>query len=283
MTPDSTAAYVSTRQIGDASVSIISDGRFPWAPALRAPETEWRRAMPEANAVGEIIIELDFVHIQLGASSIVVDLGFNDATPDDKLPSGLVRTPGLVAGLASLGVRPDQVTHVAITHAHGDHFEGATTHRDGAIAPRFPNARYFIGQSEWAGNPMRSQPESTLTIAFGALERLGALELVDSDREIAPGVTLLHAPGESPGHSVVRVRSGEQCFFYLGDLVHHTCEVEHREWVSPGRNQASVVSSRERIFAEVARPGTLCVFTHRAFPGWGRIVQANSGYRWEDA
>ena len=32
---------------------------------------------------------------------------------------GLTRTAGVVAGLRSIGVTPEQITHVPITHAHG--------------------------------------------------------------------------------------------------------------------------------------------------------------------
>ncbi len=65
----------------------------------------------------------------------LIDLGFNDATPDHELPPGISRQPGIVTGQAALGITPNDITHVAITHAHGDHVEGATTrHRDGAQA-----------------------------------------------------------------------------------------------------------------------------------------------------
>src|SRR5204863_5823744 len=46
--------YVDSRRIGDATVTIISDGTLHWAPALSAPEAEWRRAMPEADQHGAI-------------------------------------------------------------------------------------------------------------------------------------------------------------------------------------------------------------------------------------
>jgi hypothetical protein len=101
-----TAAYVSTRQIGEATVTIISEGSSPWAPGLLAPEDEWRRAMADANAAGEIMLGLNFAHVKLGNSSSVIDLGFNDATPEHDFPPGYVRQPGIIAGLASRGALP---------------------------------------------------------------------------------------------------------------------------------------------------------------------------------
>ena len=54
------------------------------------------------------------------------------------------------------------------------------------------------------------------------------------NREIVPGVATLHAPDESSDHSIVRVASGGQTFYALGDLFHHACEVDHMDWPRPG-------------------------------------------------
>ena len=46
-----------------------------------------------------------------------------------------------------------------------------------------------------------------------------------------------HAPGESLGHSMVRIQDGGQTAFCVGDLFHFPCEVENLDWVSPGRER----------------------------------------------
>lgn len=272
-------ALVDTRQIGEATVSVISEGILTWAPEVLAPEAAWRKAMPEANAAGELALGLNVALIRLGSATIVVDPGYDD--PSAGPAPRVVRSAGLQAGLDALGLRPGDVTHVLITHAHGDHFGGVTVGRGGAREPRFPNARYLIGRADWQGNPMRDQPDSPPTRHFGALEQLGLLDLVDGDREVAPGVTMLHAPGESPGHSVIRVESNGRRFYYLGDLFHHPCEVEHLDWVSPGRDCAKARASRERIIAEAVPSEATLAFTHGRFPGWGRIIRRGDRYAWE--
>ena len=96
-----------------------------------------------------------------------------------------------------------------------------------------------------------------------------------------PGVTMIAAPGESPGHAIVRVRSGGERFYFLGDLFHHACEVVSTDWVSPGRNQHVLRASRERLIADAVATRATLAFTHGLFPPWGRIVPADGGYRWE--
>jgi glyoxylase-like metal-dependent hydrolase (beta-lactamase superfamily II) len=111
-------------------------------------------------------------------------------------------------------------------------------------------------------------------------ERAGRLELVDGDREIAPGVRE-HSPGETAGHSIVRVRSGGESFYFAGDLFHHRCEIEHPGWVSPNRDPAVMRASRDRLIAEAAGSGATVVFAHEAFPAWGRIRLRGIDPQWE--
>jgi glyoxylase-like metal-dependent hydrolase (beta-lactamase superfamily II) len=287
MTAQAPETYVSSRRIGDATITAISEGILPWDLELQVPEPEWRRAMPEADERGFIPLGLNVVHVHVGPVSLVIDPGLDD--PDTEWQRsyareapGLTRTPGLDAGLALAGIDPGKVTHVLITHAHKDHYCGVAREREGHT-PRFPNARYFLGRADWDDNPERFRPDSDLATRLGALDRLGLLDLVEVEQELALGVTAIPTPGESPGHTVYRVHSGGETFLYVGDLFHHPSEVEHPDWVSAGRDPAAVRTSRRRIYAEAADTDTVVVSTHARFPPWGRIVRAGPGYRWQGA
>jgi aryl-alcohol dehydrogenase-like predicted oxidoreductase len=277
--------FVDARSIGRAAVTVISEGEMRWAPELRAPEDEWRAAMPEADAEGAIPLGLNVVHIRTPHASILIDPGFDD--PDSAWQSayaaevpGLRRSPGLEVGLAGIDVAAEEITHVLITHAHTDHYCGVTRDRDDMRVPRFPNARHLVGRREWEGNPERERRGSDLAARLGMVESAGLLDLVDAEEEVAPGVRVIPAPGESPGHCVVRLRSEGETFYYLGDLFHHPCEVEHPDWVSRGRDPAALTVSRARIAADAVRTGATIVFTHERFPPWGRIVPTGAGHRW---
>ena len=282
------AEFVDARRIGTATVTVMSEGSMPWAPRFQISDEERRRALPEADSEGRIVLGLNCVHLRVGAASILVDPGCDDPASawqqrfGARFP-GLRRSAGLTAGLARLGVASDAVTHVAITHAHGDHFGGVAVEHGGGLTARFPHARHLIGRGDWEGNPARGEPESDASLRLGLIDRLGLLSTVDAEQDIAPGVTLVPAPGETPGHLVVRVVSGDDCFYYLGDLIHHPCEVEHVAWAPPGRALADLRVARERLFADAARRRATLVFTHAPFPPWGRVVRADGGYRWERA
>jgi glyoxylase-like metal-dependent hydrolase (beta-lactamase superfamily II) len=274
--------YVDSRRVGDATVTIVSDGTLRWAPQLSAPEAEWRRAMPEADDHGALTFSMNLAHVRVpaghGDASLLIDLGFDEPTPSSQWPAA-DRSPGLIAGLASIGVVPEAVTDVLITHPHGDHVAGATVERDGRRVARFPRARHLLGRADFDALA-RAVPGSPAARELGALREQGRLEPADDEQEVAPGVEMLHAPGESPGHSIVRVRSGGQAFYFLGDLFHHPCEVEHPDWISPGRDLAAMRASRQRLIEAALAEDALLVFSHGRFPGWGRLERTPAGARW---
>jgi glyoxylase-like metal-dependent hydrolase (beta-lactamase superfamily II) len=282
-------SYVASRRFGDITVTIISDGYIRGKVALPLPETLWRPAIPEADAEGMISYGLNFLHIQAGDASIVVDpSGLDDPTTgmvDDfaKHYPEYHLTPGLEAGLASIGVTLDDITHVLITHGHLDHYRGMVTERNGEQVPRFANAHYIVGMGDWHRFTKHRQDKAR-TLCYGTVERAGQLEAVAEDREFVPGVTLIPTPGESPGHCIVRVASGGEQFYYLGDLFHYAAEVEHLEWQDPGRDPVAMRKSRKRLVEKVADSNATLLYTHSPFPGWGRIVSSDSsesGYRWQ--
>jgi glyoxylase-like metal-dependent hydrolase (beta-lactamase superfamily II) len=280
--------FVASRRIGDAAVTVISDGTLRWSPKFPITDDERRRAMPDADEEGRVTLGLNLAHVRLGGASIVIDPGLDEPSSAwagefaAKWP-GLTRTPGIDAALRGIGVAPDTVTHVLITHAHEDHFAGVAAERRPGLMLRFPNARHVIGRRDWEEHPARQSSDSALVRRLGLAAAHGLLDTIDEARDVAPGVTMMPAPGETPGHCIVRVASGARRFYYLGDLFHLPCEIAHVDWAPPNRDVAVLVSSRQALLAEAVRHDSVLVFSHDHFPAWGRITQAGDGYRWERA
>lgn len=223
--------------------------------------------------------------VQLEGTTILIDAGLDDPGSrwDERFLEewpGSVRSPGVVAGLASLDVTPEDITNILITHVHFDHVIGLAAERDGRLVPRYPNARVLLGRADWENVPEEHlAPESRARIR--AIEEVGLLELVDGQREVVPGVRMIPAPGESPGHSMMRVFSNGETLYAVGDLFHHRSEVEHVDWMAPWADREQMRASRRRLLDDVASIDALVVFTHETFPPWGRIVGDEvGGYRW---
>lgn len=267
-------------------MSVLSEGTLHWAPRFNVSEEAWRRALPDADAGGRIALGCNLMHVRIGEASILIDPGFDE--PDSAFQEhfaakwpGSTRTPGLTAALAQLGVDVDAITHVVITHAHDDHFAGVVRTVRGEPKIRCPQAWHFLGRGDWAGNPRLEDPASTMATRLRPVQAAGRLVLVEDALDIAPGVTMLPAPGETPGHSIVRVRSAGAAAYYVGDLIHHACEATYPDWVpGPARDGEMLLRTRLRVFEEIAANRGLAVFAHDRFPAWSRVSALAGGYRW---
>lgn len=280
------STYLHSRRIGDALVTIILDGtiRVPVERVLQAPEEQLREAV-DIDSAGKARFDHLGMHVSLPGASILIDASMDE--PDsrwgkqNKEQMGMVRTAGMVASLAQIGVVPEDITHVLFTHYHWDHVLGATIEQDdGTFVPRYPHARHLLNRADWAGTGTSLEVWPEEIARMDTLQKHGLLELIDGDYEVMPGIIMLHAPGESAGHSIVRVESGGQTFYALADLVHHAVEFAHPHWTRYGSDKEQLQASRMKFLPEIAASQAPVIFTHASFPGWGRVVQAEDGYRW---
>ena len=106
-----TASFVDTRRVGDALVTVVSEGQLQWPPRVPVSESEWREALPEADDEGRVWIGLNVAIIRLGDATIVVDPGLDD--PDSAWQRerprvwpnwAVTRTPGGGVARAGLGI-----------------------------------------------------------------------------------------------------------------------------------------------------------------------------------
>lgn len=190
---------------------------------------------------------------------------------------GLGRPPYDVAGrldeeLREAGASADEVGDVILTHLHGDH-SGAACLEDGS--PRFRNARYHVHPDDWAFFAAHRRPgDFTGRFAMAGLEHGGRLDLDPADRVVVPALELLHAPGHTPGHRVVRLIAGDGSLLFTGDLLHTTPQVAFPEARSTHDEDADVGARERARLLRMARDGGwwACV-SHFAEP-FGRVGDA---------
>jgi glyoxylase-like metal-dependent hydrolase (beta-lactamase superfamily II) len=219
--------------------------------------------------------------LSIGNAVVVIDpCDFDALTKPEERPRGYASPRPIVSQLSSAGVRPEDVTHVVFTHFHTDHIIGSTVRRpDGPYVPAFPRARYFLGKADWDSPMVQEELKGGTQTAnsLGVLHDSGVLKLVNETTEVAPGVTIVPIPGESPGHQGVRVSSDGKTLWCIGDLVHEPIDVEHpgimADWNDPEAN----AKSRAFIFAEAAREDALVFAGHMSL---GRIRKTARGYEW---
>ena len=95
---------------------------------------------------------------------------------------------------------------------------------------------------------------------------------------------MIPAPGESPGHAIIRVSSNRETLYAVGDLFHFAAEVAHPDWMVPWADPKQMSPSRRHLLDAAVSTDAVVVFSHETFPPWGRIVpNQGGGFRWQRA
>ncbi len=110
---------------------------------------------------------------------------------------------------------PPRSAVVVLSHLHADHAGGSWA----GEGPRFPNARVVLHETDLAFFSDGHEPY----VAVPEMERLGELGMLDldpSDREVAPGLRVVHTPGHTPGHRSIVLEASDERIVITGDLLH---------------------------------------------------------------
>jgi glyoxylase-like metal-dependent hydrolase (beta-lactamase superfamily II) len=151
------------------------------------------------------------------------------------------------------------------------------------MEPAFPNARHYLGRADW------EHPDTQAALAdagslesrtLGVLRERGLLDLVEEDRDLGGGVRIIAAPGESPGHQIVRVESQGQVLYCLGDLYHHPVEVERPDWMATWADREATPASRRALTQAALAENALLLAAH--ISGVGRLQRTAAGVWWVD-
>jgi len=158
-----------------------------------------------------------FVWAIVGPSGvIVVDSGFDEVMGRRRQRE---ITKPVREGLIALGIAPEMVKTVIVSHLHFDHCGNYEL---------FPHARYHLQDCEMAFATGRCMCHPALRIAFEADDVVAMVRKVfagrvafhDGEDEIIPGVSVHHIGGHSKGLQSVRVKTRRGYVVLAADAAH---------------------------------------------------------------
>ena len=179
-------------------------------------------------------------------------------------------------------MRPEEIDVVLNTHLHADHCGWNTRYLDGELVPTFPNADYMIVREEWEGAIAPNERTRATYIEENLLpvEEKGHLTLVDGETAVTDEVTIVPAPGHSPGHCAIVLQSAGEKAIYIGDLAQMAVQLERTAWVSAFDIMPLLtMETKKRIVEQAIEDGSLIIGVHSPFPGLGHMTRTEQGHR----
>jgi len=226
-------------QVGDLTLTFLDGGEL-WLDGGAMfgiiPKPMWAKGatVDEAN---RIPLAMTCTLVESGGKRVLVETGCGAASKYSDKEQGFFRFGNytIVDSLAAIGIEPDAIDIVILTHLHFDHAGGGTmavsaggaTGSSSASAnvsdakqrivykPTFPRAKYIVQRGEWddavSGHVVMTgtyRPEN-----LGPLEAAGVLSFVNGEAEIAPGIAVRPMPGHTRHQQGVVFHAGAKSPF----------------------------------------------------------------------
>ena len=269
-----------SRTIGAIQVTTVSDGVLNATLnnflGVTPAEAERMSGFPVA---GPVPLAVNAFLLQFDGRRVLVDAGTGSTMGPTlgKLPDNL----------RALGVAPDTIDVVLLTHIHPDHSNGLV---DDEGQPNFPNAEVIVHaddlrfwverEPEATDNEFRQRNKTAARRAFAPYrDRVRAI----TGGEPLPGISAQLQPGHTPGHTGWLVSSGDDALLIWGDIVHVTA-------VQFARPDAALTfdldpdaarRARSRVFDWAATDRIRVAGAHLDLPAFGYVQRDGSGYRFE--
>ena len=270
------------RRIGQWNVHAIQAGgvRLDGGAMFGVvPKTLWVRRAP-ADDRNRIALGMRCLLIEHEVGPILIETGLGnkeDAKFHDIYGIENAGADGrtlLEDGLRVAGFTPDDIAIVIDTHLHFDH-AGGNTYRDrgGAVRLSFPNARYVVqaGEYHYATHLNERTAASYFAPNFVPVYEADRFDLVEGEREIAPGIRVIPTPGHIPYHQSVLLQSDGEHALVLGDLVPTVAHLP-LPWIM-GYDVEPLVTleTKRHILKRAHEEGWLVIFDHDPQVPWGRV------------
>lgn len=197
------------------------------------------------------------------ARTVVVDCGFTEAMAR-KRGRQIIRP--VAAGLGALGIAPDQVENVIITHLHYDH---------AGNLPLFSNACFHLQDQELQFATGRCMCHGLMRHGYEVEDVVQMVRYVFDQRvrfhagahAIAPGIEVHHIGGHTQGLQAVRVKTQRGWVVLASDASHFYAHMEQGRAFPVLHNLAALLEGYDTLRALASSP-------QHVIPGHDPLVMA---------
>jgi N-acyl homoserine lactone hydrolase len=241
--------HTPAQAAAEMSLMRLADCGTPQAPV---PVNE---RFSDTFSYGDLKIQFVFscYLIKHGDQYLLWDTGHSMTAPN------VAPKVSIVDQLDKIGVKPEQITYVGISHYHADH--------TGQVAS-FPKATLLIGLGDWnaitAPNPA---PSVNFKPFEGWIKGDNKVEPQPNDKDVFGdgSVIMLNTPGHTPGHHSLLVKLPQMGSVVIsGDAVHFRENYDNNGVPRFNSDRSQTLASIERLKGIVATFKATLIIQHDA-------------------
>jgi len=177
--------------------------------------------------------------------NFVIDLGFSEETAGRRNRQ-LLRCP--VQSLRLVGIEPDAVSDVIITHMHYDHAGNFKLVPNATIHMQEPEIHMAVGRH--IRHPFLAHGYEVEDVIDVVRANFDKRLLLYTDRaDLAPGLSIEPTPGHTPGQQVVRVHTKRGWVLLTSDASHYYENIRSGRPYPATANLPELLESNEKIMA----------------------------------
>ncbi len=282
-------------KIGDYEICPIPTGIFALdggAMFGTVPRVLWEKTNPPDDK-NRISMEARALLLKGPKHKILIDCGNGRdfvAKFGDKLGTKFAEMYSVQAGgdtlLGSLqkeGLKPEDITHVVLTHLHFDHAGGGVTEKNGQLVPTFPKAQYFIQRAnlEAAQEPNLREKASYFPANYKPLFEAQVLTVLEGEKEnLLPGVSVYLSNGHTQGQQVVKVSDGKNTLLYCGDLVPTSSHVRLPWIMGYDLHPLLLMEEKAKFLGQAADQGWYLFFEHDPAHALGKVERSGPDFKY---
>lgn len=271
-------------RIGPYELFTIDTGTFALDGGAMfgvVPKTLWEKAIrPDEN--NRITMAARALLLVGAGKKILIDVG-NGSKFNEKLRA-IYKVDdsrrNLVGSLARLGIEPEDITDVILTHLHFDHAGGSTIREDGMIKPTFPNAVYYVQREQWeaANKPTERDRASFFPDDFMPLHERRMLQFTEGEGEILPSITCRVCYGHTSALQAPVISDGKTTLLYCADLVPTHAHVALPWIMAYDLRPLVTLDEKKRILTQAAEEKWILFLEHDATIETLRVQKTDKGF-----
>lgn len=221
-----------------------------------------------------------------GDRKILIDTGMGNKQSDKFFshyyPHG---EASLMGSIKELGIQPEDITDVILTHLHFDHCGGAVIRKDEQLTLAFPNALYWSSKAhwDWAKFPNPREKASFLVENFIPIEESEQLRFIDevsgTRTTFNEHIEIQFVHGHTRSMMIPYIHYHDRTIVYMADLIPSVAHIPLPYVMAYDMYPMTTLEEKEAFLNEAVEKNYVLFMEHDPLNSCCTVEKTEKGFR----